>query len=62
MVVVLLFAESALSAAAESASWWGLGEGVLGDWGAATLASLLTSPPYGVAVTVLFLELRGGRD
>jgi hypothetical protein len=61
VVMALLVVESALSAAAESASWWGLGEGFLADWGAATLASVLTSPPYGVAVTVLFLELRAGR-
>jgi hypothetical protein len=59
LVIPLVIAQEALSSAAQSVSWWGLGEDLAGDWAGAVLANLLTSPLYAVAVTVLFLELRG---
>jgi hypothetical protein len=58
LLIPILIAEEALSSAAQSASWWGLGEGFAGDWAGSVLANLLTSPFYAVAVTVLFFELR----
>lgn len=58
LLVPLLIAEVALSDAAQSASFWGLGDGFAGDWFGAVLGNLLTSPFYAVAVTVLFFELR----
>jgi hypothetical protein len=61
LLVPILIVQDALSGAAQSASWWGLGEGFLGDWVGALGANLLTSPFYAVAVTVLFFELRERR-
>jgi hypothetical protein len=61
LLLPILIIEDALSSAAQSASWWGLGDGFIGDWVGAVLANLLTSPFYAVAVTVLFLELRAPR-
>jgi hypothetical protein len=61
LVLPLLIAEAAISDAAQSASFWGLGHGFAGDWLGAVLGNLLTSPFYAVAVTVLFFELRARR-
>lgn len=58
LVLPVLIAQDALSSAAQSVSWWGLGDGFAGDWAGAVLANLITAPLYAVAVTVLFLELR----
>lgn len=61
LVFPTLIAEGVLSSAAASISWWGLGDGFLGDWVSAALTNVLTSPLYAVAVTALFLELRDER-
>jgi hypothetical protein len=61
LVLPLLIAEAAISDAAQSASFWGLGHGFAGDWLGAVLGNLLTSPFYAIAVTVLFFELRARR-
>lgn len=61
LLLPILIVQDALSAGAQSVSWWGLGEGFLGDWVGALVANLLTSPFYAAAVTVLFFELRARR-
>jgi hypothetical protein len=58
LVLPILIVQDALSSAAQSASWWGLGEGFVGDYAGALAANLLTAPFYAVGVTVLFFELR----
>ncbi len=58
LVLPLLIAEAAISEAAQSVSFWGLGHGFGGDWLGAVLGNLVTSPFYAVAVTVMFFELR----
>ena len=58
LILPTLIVEDVLANAAQSASVWGLREGFVGDWAGSVLASLLTSPFYAAAVTVLFLELR----
>ena len=62
LLLPVLTIQDALSSGAQSASWWGLGEGFLGDWVGAIIANLLTAPFYAVAVTVLFYELRASRS
>lgn len=58
LLVPLLIAEGVLADAAQSVSFWGLGEGFAGDWFGAVLGNLVTSPFYAVAVTALFFDLR----
>jgi hypothetical protein len=62
LLVPILIVQDALSSAAQSASWWGIGDNFLGDWLGAIAANLLTAPFYAVAVTVLFFELRDPRS
>jgi hypothetical protein len=58
LVLPVLIVQDALSSTAQSASWWGLGEGFVGDYAGALASNLLTAPFYAVGVTVLFFELR----
>jgi hypothetical protein len=62
LLVPILIVQDALSSAAQSASWWGIGDNFLGNWLGAIAANLLTAPFYAVAVTVLFFELRESRS
>jgi hypothetical protein len=61
LLLPILIVQDTLSSAAQSASWWGLGNGFVGDYAGALAANLLTAPFYAVAVTVLFFELRAAR-
>jgi hypothetical protein len=59
VLVLPLFAIADLfGSAAQSASLWGLGEGVAGDWVGAVLANLLVSPFTALVAVFLFLGLR----
>ncbi len=57
LVLPLLAIEDSLGSLAQSVSFWGLGDGVIGDWAGSVLANLVTSPPYALAATLLFLGL-----
>jgi hypothetical protein len=57
-VVGLLVAEGALTSAAASISFWGIGHGDAGDWLATVLASLAISPLYALVAVIVFLRLR----
>jgi hypothetical protein len=58
LIVPILLLEDVLGNLAQSASFWGLGDGLAGDWAGAVLANLVTSPPYALVAVILFLGLR----
>jgi hypothetical protein len=58
LVLPILALEDALGSAAQSLSFWGLGDGWVGDWVGSVLANLATSPPYALVAVFLYLGLR----
>lgn len=58
LVLPIFVLSDALATAVQSASWWGFGDGVIGDWVGTVLANLATSPPYALVAVFLFLGLR----
>jgi hypothetical protein len=58
LILPILVLEDVLGNAAQSLSFWGLGDGWVGDWVGSVLANLATSPPYALAAVFLFLGLR----
>jgi hypothetical protein len=58
LVLPLFAVADLLGNAAQSASLWGLGDGVAGDWVGSALANLLVSPFYALVAVFLFLGLR----
>ncbi len=58
LVLPLFAIADLLGSAAQSASLWGLGDGVAGDWVGAVLANLLVSPFTALVAVLLFLGLR----
>jgi hypothetical protein len=58
LVLPIFILADALASAVQSASWWGFGDGVVGDWVGTVLANLISSPPYALVAVFLFLGLR----
>lgn len=58
LVLPIFVLGDALASAVQSASWWGFGDGVIGDWVGTVLANLISSPPYALVAVFLFLGLR----
>jgi hypothetical protein len=58
LVIPVVVASQALSALATSGTLGVLGEGFAGEWAGATLAELISTPIFALAVVVLFYELR----
>ncbi len=58
LVLPIFVLGDALATAVQSASWWGFGDGVVGDWVGTVLANLVSSPPYALVAVFLFLGLR----